>query len=236
MTDAGLTPQQQDQLKSAEHAFYQNMMRRGVKVQTKEGLMLTPKEMPPQEAHTGQTQRFQAPMVDENDPAADRYVIDLDIEEVDAREIDLRDPRTGEITTIRIPAPKMDAAFMVMRYERQIAQTFDKMAKVTSENEAARYNNMLNDLYIKMVRLMVPDAHPEFLKTLKMRVVRQIVAVGNEMIASSMAMASTTPLTYVRHIYTLIEKPKGDNDRGLLLWLKEHFSDIEEVYGANPNE
>jgi hypothetical protein len=75
------------------------------------------------------------------------------------------------------------------------------------------------------------------LRSMNLRALKEIVSVAEGMVQQSMT-ATVNPVAYMRYIYRLMQSPHGDNDRGMIRWMREHFADIEAVYGEAdlPNE
>jgi hypothetical protein len=177
-------------------------------------------------------------------PEDEQVIIDLDIEEVDDKPIILRsyekqpDGTKREVrTTLIVPAPHMQHAFMIGRYQTRIQALNQKLGKTEDDRVALQINDQIITLYKKMVHHIIPTMDDAILSKMNLRTLNEIVSVSEAMVQSAMS-ASASPLAYMRRIYRMVGEPHGSHDRGLLKWLKERFGEIEAIYAETdlPNE
>jgi hypothetical protein len=245
------------EVERAERLFRSQTIRSGMKYEMPDGNLLVPKGKyitdAQGEAGVGGTVSAPTPALAANTvtasspphityvdpeplPDDDRIIIDLDIEEVDDQVITLRsyekhpDGTKHEVlTSLIVPAPHMEHAFMIGRYQTQIANLNQKLVKTQDDKVAIQTNEQIISLYKKMVRHIIPTMDDALLRRANLRALNEIVSVSEGMVQNAMS-ASASPLAYMRRIYRMVGEPHGSHDRGMLKWLKERFQDIEAVY------
>lgn len=248
----GITPKMQRDQMIMRDMFLQNAFNAGAKIETPDGRVLTPKRRPPPPDEETYADPWSDPALEERllngesqedlpartyayDAVDQRTIIDIDIEEIDQKEIVLlyrgNDGKKKEVTVI-IPAPRMEVAFSAGRYQTQIAQKYRLMVNTKSDREANRLDDELKVLNQRLVSLLVPNLEPWLMKRLNLRALTEIVNVAQEMVSEAMS-SGPSPVTYIRRLYRLVGSPHGETDRGLMQFLREHFADIEETYGGN---
>lgn len=242
MESETLTAQAAEQQRRAEEDFQARVLAAGKRVQREDGVILTPRHQRyvtdadgSPAAASQPNQRVLPPY--QPDPEDERIIIDLDIEEVDDREIILVskvrqfDGTKQQVeTVVHVPAPRMENAFMISRYQTLIQKANKRLENAADDNIALNVNKDIIALYKKLVKMIVPDIDQNLLATINLRALNEVVSVAESMVQQSMS-ASVNPISYMRYIYRLMQSPNGDNDRGMMKWMREHFKDIEEVYG-----
>lgn len=237
MDTVSLTENQSAVQQRAAEDFQRRVLRAGVSVQREDGVILSPGGTYVTDADAQPTRQPNLRIVppQEVDAVDERIIIDLDIPEVDDRVITLRS-KQGE-TTIEVPAPRMENAFMIGRYQHLVEKTFKKMRETVDDRQAEQLNKQIIAYQKKLVRLIVPSLSAEQVETFNLRSLNEIVTVAEGMVQESMS-ATASPIAYVRRIYRLMGEEYGSNDRGMIKWLQEHFADIEAAFAEqdSPNE
>lgn len=232
MDTGHLSTAQSAEQQQAEQLFNQQLLRAGAKVERGDGVVITPR------THIAPQPDLRILPAYEPDAQDERIFIDLDIEEVDDRVIYLvqkvRNPATGQKErreiAVEVPAPKMQHAFMIGRYQTLIQKQYARLSNTVNDREAEKINQEVISLNKKLVRLILPNIDDALLMSLNLRALNEIVQVAESMTQEAMS-TTTSPLAYVRRIYRMMGEPSGKNDRNMLKWLREHFTDIEEIYG-----